>query len=237
MITVRRSSERGLTDLKWLKSYHSFSFGGYYDPHFMGYESLRVFNEDFVNPGGGFPEHQHANMEIFSYVVSGALEHKDNLGQPTVIEENYFQRMSSGTGIMHSEYNANSDRPVHFLQFWITPRTLNAKPSYDQKFFNPKLRRGRFQLISCESETEDLLFVNQSINIYLGCFDGQESAKHPISDQRRSWLYVVRGSIYLNGFMLEKGDSVGIDKEQMIILNQGRDSEVILFDFLHPALK
>ncbi|MGN6671095.1 MAG: pirin family protein, partial [Candidatus Nucleicultricaceae bacterium] len=152
MITVRRASERGLTDLKWLKSYHSFSFGGYYNPRFMGYESLRVFNEDFVNEGGGFPEHQHANMEIFSYVVSGALEHKDNLGQSIIIQENCFQRMSAGTGIMHSEYNPDEKHPVHFLQFWVMPRTLNTSPSYEQKYFNPTLRRGRLQLIACESE-------------------------------------------------------------------------------------
>lgn len=237
MITVRRASERGLTDLKWLKSYHSFSFGGYYNPRFMGYESLRVFNEDFVSQGGGFPEHQHANMEIFSYVMSGALEHKDNLGQSTIIYENCFQRMSSGTGIMHSEYNPDEKHPVHFLQFWVTPRTLNTRPSYAQKYFNPKLRRGRLQLIACESECDEVLFVNQNINIYLGCFDGHESTQHPLRDQRRSWLYVAKGSIFLNGFILETGDSAEIDKEQMIILNQGRESEVMLFDFLHPSLK
>lgn len=235
MITVRRSFERGLTDLGWLKSHHSFSFGGYYDPKFMGFESLRVVNEDFLDPGFGFPEHHHANMEILSYVVSGALEHKDNLGTQATIPKHYFQKMSAGSGILHSEYNPNPNEPVHFIQIWIIPNVLNTTPSYDQKMFPLAGRQGRLQLIAAEHGSDDIIKIQQSVNIYLGAFDGRESVQHPLKENRRAWLYVVRGSLFLNGFMLEQGDSAEIDKEQLLILNQGADSEILLFDFIHPS--
>ena len=237
MITVRRSFERGLTDLDWLQSHHSFSFGGYYDPKFMGFESLRVVNEDFLDPGAGFPEHHHANMEIFSYVVRGALEHKDNLGNQTIIPQHHFQKISAGSGILHSEYNPNPHEPVHFIQIWIIPNALNTVPSYEQKVFPLASRQGRLQLIAAERSNEEIIKVQQSVNIYLGAFDGQESVQHPLKENQRSWLYVVRGSLFLNGFVLEQGDSAEIHKEPLVILNQGVDAEILLFDFLHPTWK
>lgn len=233
MITVRRSSSRGLTDLQWLKSYHSFSFGGYYDPSFKGYESLRVFNEDFLNPSAGFPAHQHANMEILSYVVDGTLKHEDNLGSSSLIQPYHVQKMSAGKGIMHSEYNPDQEKVVHFIQIWITPKTLNIEPSYEQKVFLPHHRQGCLQRIASREKSNLTLYIDQDVNIYLGCFDGQESVQHPIKDNQRSWLYVVRGTISINGFMLTQGDSAEINKEQAIILNQGKNAEVMLFDFLH----
>ncbi len=214
MLTIRPASERGNANFGWLDSRHTFSFGSYYDPAHMGFSSLRVINEDKVAPGQGFPTHSHRDMEIISYVVDGSLEHKDSIGNGSIIRPGDVQRMSAGTGISHSEYNASKDSPVHFLQIWVLPEKQGIEPGYEQTYFSPEEKQGKLRLV-----------VSQ---------DGRdEQVDYTLSANRAVWLQVVRGGIALNGQSLSAGDGAGVtDAETLLLQGQSDDAEILLFDML-----
>ena len=230
MLSVRRSEERGLADFGWLHSRHTFSFGEYYDPQHMGFSDLRVINDDQVAPGQGFGTHPHRDMEIFTYVLSGALEHRDSMGTGSVIRPGDVQMMSAGTGVRHSEFNPSGDEPVHFLQIWIVPNVLNAEPRYRQKAFTAGEKRGQLRLIVSPDEAEGSLPVHQDARVYAGLFDGGERAQHQVAAGRAAYVHVARGNLSLNGKPLSAGDGVRVSDESVLTLDQGRDAEVLLFD-------
>jgi len=230
MLSVRRSEERGAANFGWLKSRHTFSFGEYSDPRHMGFSDLRVINDDRVAPGQGFGTHPHRDMEIFTYVLSGALEHRDSMGTGSVIRPGDVQMMSAGTGVRHSEFNPSRDEPVHFLQIWIVPRVLGAAPRYRQKVFDAAEKRGRLRLIVSPNEDQESLPVHQDARIYAGLFTGDESAVHAVATGRAAYVHVARGSVALNGQRLEAGDGAQVSDEAQLRLDQGRDGEVLLFD-------
>lgn len=230
VLKIRRSEERGKADFGWLDSRHSFSFGHYQDPRHMGFGPLRVINEDRVAGGGGFPAHPHADMEIISYVLDGALEHKDSLGTGSVIRPGDVQRMSAGTGVRHSEFNASKTDPVHFLQIWIIPEKRAIAPSYEQKSFAGPEKRGRFRLIGSRDARDGSVTIHRDVDLYAGLFDGAETATHTVRDGRTAWVQVARGEAELNGASLKAGDGVAIEAPGELRLANGRDAEVLLFD-------
>ncbi|CAM2010826.1 pirin family protein [Acanthopleuribacter pedis] len=231
MITVRKAEDRGPSKLNWLDSKHTFSFAGYFDPNHMGFESLRVINDDRVTPGAGFGTHPHNNMEIITYVLYGALEHKDSMGNGSIIRPGDIQRMSAGTGVLHSEYNHSKTKGVHFLQIWILPEKNGIQPSYDQKFFGEESKRGRLALLASREARGESIALNQDADLYAGLFDGEEQATHKFAPGRSGWLHVARGEVTLNdGMHLKAGDGVAIRNETSINLSQGKNAEVLLFD-------
>lgn len=231
MIQVRKAEDRGPSKLNWLDSKHTFSFAGYFDPNHMGFESLRVINDDRVTPGAGFGTHPHNNMEIITYVLDGALEHKDSMGNGSIIRPGDIQRMSAGTGVLHSEYNHSKSEGVHFLQIWILPEKNGIEPSYDQKFFSEEHKRGKLALLASREARDESIAVNQDADLYAGLFDGDESAEHTIAPGRSVWLHVARGEIVLNdGIKLKAGDGVAVRDERSLKLSQGNGAEVLLFD-------
>src|SRR4051794_30022241 len=199
MITVRPSDERGVANLGWLDSRHTFSFGHYFDPQQMGFGPLRVINEDRVRPGAGFDSHGHRDMEIISYVLEGALEHKDSIGTGSVIRPGDVQVMSAGTGIRHSEFNHSRSEPVHFLQIWITPDRDGLAPRYDQKTFTQSEKRGQLRLIGSPDGRDGSILVHQDVKIYDTVLDHGEFIERPLKTDRKSWIQVVRGSVEVNG--------------------------------------
>src|SRR4051794_6511220 len=207
MIVVRRAAERGRTEIGWLDSRHTFSFGEYHDPRHMGFRVLRVINDDRVAPGAGSPTHGHADMEIVSYVLSGALEHKDSIGTGSVIKPGDVQRMSAGTGVMHSEFNGSATEPVHFLQIWIEPRVKGISPGYEEKRFEAEEKRGRLRLIASPDGHNGSVTIQQDAYIYAGLFDGAERAEHSLGEGRRAYVHVVRGDATVNGRALNAGDA------------------------------
>ena len=229
MMTVRRSIERGKADHGWLQSNHSFSFAGYFDPKHMGFRSLRVMNEDRVQPGKGFGTHSHDNMEIISYVLSGALEHKDSMGNGEVLKPGEFQRISAGTGITHSEFNHSHDDQVHFYQIWIEPNEKNIAPSYEQKKFDYQQRVGRLQLVASPNGANGSLLIHQDAKIYLSVLNGQ-AIDYPINPDRHIWIQALSGDISVNGHTLETGDGVAIKDESDLSIAGEPDSELMLFD-------
>jgi quercetin 2,3-dioxygenase len=230
MLTLRRASERGHADHGWLKSCHSFSFADYYDPAQMGFSKLRVINEDRIAPGTGFGTHGHRDMEIISYVLEGALAHKDSLGTGAVIRPGEVQRMSAGSGVMHSEFNQASDRTTHFLQIWIEPNAKGIAPGYEQKAFDAAEKRGRLRLVASPDAREGSLAIHADASVYAGLFDGAETARLELAAGRRAYVHLVRGSLEVNGESLQAGDALRIEDEPGVSLERGQDAEVLLFD-------
>lgn len=229
-LTIRKSGERGRANFGWLDSKHSFSFGHYHDPKHMGFGPLRVINDDRVAPGGGFPAHPHSDMEIISYVLEGGLEHKDSLGTGSVIRPGDVQRMSAGTGVRHSEFNASKSEPVHFLQIWIIPEKRGLAPSYEQKTFPDSEKRGRLRLIGSRDGREGSVTVHQDVDLYATLLAEGEAIAHEIAQGRGGWVHVARGSVTINGETLNEGDGVAITTSGVLRLEGVADAEVLLFD-------
>jgi len=230
MITVRNADERGRANHGWLKSSHTFSFANYWNPDEQGFSDLLVINDDRVTAGKGFGQHPHRDMEIFSYVLEGALEHKDTLGTGSVIKPGDVQLMSAGSGVAHSEFNHSKSQPVHFLQIWIVPDVRGATPRYQQQHFSDDEKRGKLRLIISPEGKQGSLQVRQDAHVYAGLFDGDEHATLTLADNRHAYVHVARGRIELNGQLLREGDGVRMRKEQVIELSNGRDAEVLVFD-------
>ncbi len=230
MNALRKSSERGFADHGWLKSFHTFSFAGYYDPKNMGFGALRVINEDRVAPGQGFGKHPHRDMEIISYVLEGELEHKDSMGTGSVIRPGDVQRMSAGTGVFHSEYNPSPKNSVHFLQIWIEPAELGVKPSYEQKFFAPEDKRGKLRLIASPDGRDGSVKIHQDAYLYAALIDGDEKVVHKLAAGRKAYVHVVRGEVSVNGQPLGSGDALKADNETEVVIDGGDNAEVLLFD-------
>jgi hypothetical protein len=228
--TVRKSEERGRANFGWLDSKHSFSFGHYHDPKHMGFGPLRVINDDRVAPGGGFPTHPHSDMEIISYVLDGALEHKDSLGTGSVIRPGDLQRLSAGTGIRHSEFNGSKIEPVHFLQIWIIPEKKGLAPGYEQKSFTVAEKRGRLRLVGSRDGRDGSVTIHQDVDLYATLIGKGEVVKHAIRPGRGGWIQVARGSIALNGEILNAGDGVAVSTSGPLTLEGVADAEVLLFD-------
>ena len=229
MIQIRKSSERGHFDHGWLNTYHTFSFADYYDPEFMGFRSLRVINEDRVAPGGGFGTHGHRDMEIVSYVLEGALAHRDNIGTGGVIKPGDVQRMSAGSGVLHSEMNGSKEEPVHFLQIWILPESKGIKPAYEQKHFDEKERQGVLRLVAAPGSNDGAVQIHQDVRIYSALLDNGTSVTHKFDTERYGWVQVARGEIDLNGNKLVAGDGAAISGEPSVTIS-GTGAEVLLFD-------
>ena len=230
MIELRKSGERGFADHGWLRSFHTFSFAGYYDPRHMGFGALRVINEDRVAPGAGFDKHPHRDMEIISYVLEGALEHRDSMGNGSVIRPGDVQRMSAGTGVFHSEYNSSQRDPVHFLQIWIEPAAYSISPSYEQKYFDAADKRGRFRLLASADGRDGSVKIHQDACLYAALVDGEERVEHGIAAGRRAYVHVARGEAVVNGKALAAGDALGATGEQRVVIDNARQAEVLLFD-------
>ncbi|MFT5182703.1 MAG: redox-sensitive bicupin YhaK (pirin superfamily) [Alphaproteobacteria bacterium] len=232
MITLRPGAERGLAELDWLKSRHSFSFADYHDPDQMGVGDLRVINEDTIAPSGGFGTHGHKDMEIISYVLEGALQHRDTLGNEMVIGEGEVQRMSAGTGIMHSEYNASDQAPAHFFQIWVIPERAGIEPGYEQKLFSAEDKRGKLRLIISPDGREDSLRIHQDVALYASVLGGGDTVRHQLASGRRAWVQVARGAVTVNGTALNTGDGAAIAGEASVEVaaTGGDDAEFILFD-------
>ena len=230
MLTLRKASERGAANHGWLKSFHTFSFANYWNPKEQGFSDLLVINDDRVAAGKGFGQHPHRDMEIFSYVLEGALEHKDTLGTGSVIRPGDVQLMSAGSGVAHSEFNHSSTRPVHFLQIWIVPQVSGAEPRYQQEHFSAQQKRGRLQLIISPDGAEGSLHVRQDARVYAGLFDGAEAASLTLDAERYAYIHVARGSLTVNGQRLQEGDGARLRNEREIHLDQGEDAEVLVFD-------
>ncbi len=229
--TIRRADERGHANHGWLDTFHTFSFADYYDPAHMGYRTLRVINEDRVAAGKGFGTHAHRDMEIVTYVLAGALEHKDSLGTGSVIEPGDVQRMSAGTGVRHSEFNASPTERVHFLQIWIVPDRAGYAPSYEQKAFSDEQKRGRLRLVASRTGRDGSLSLNQDADLHAGLFDDGERADHSVSDGRGAWIHVARGAVVVNDQELRAGDGIAIDGPRTItIAGASGGGEVLLFD-------
>ena len=231
MITIRQAEARGNANFGWLDSKHTFSFGSYYDPNHMGFADLRVINEDKVQPGKGFGTHSHQDMEIISYVLEGELEHKDSIGNGSVIRPGDVQRMSAGTGIAHSEFNASNTDGVHFLQIWILPQTKGIKPSYEQKHFSDDEKQGKLRLVASPDGKDNSVTIHQDANLYVAVLNNGDRAHHSNQNNRSLWLQVARGSVDINGKSLGTGDGAAITQESDIAIVATSDkTEVLLFD-------
>jgi len=228
MLHIRKSLDRGYADHGWLKSFHSFSFAGYHDPQFMGWGNLRVINEDRIAPGTGFGTHGHRDMEIISYVLTGELAHQDSMGNVEGIPPGDVQRMSAGAGVMHSEFNHAPHETTHFFQIWIEPNVRGIAPSYAQKTVPPSSKRGA---LSCIAGPQNALVkIHADATLYAGLFDGEETATLPLAKGRKADVHLVRGQVQVNGVTLQTGDAALMDNEAQIILTQGQDAEVLVFD-------
>jgi hypothetical protein len=234
MMHVRRGRERGATELGWLDSRHSFSFGDYYDPENMGFRALRVINEDRVAPRGGFPNHPHRDMEILTWVISGGLQHRDSMGNGSLIRPGEVQRMSAGTGVRHSEVNPSRSDPVHFLQIWIVPDRRGLEPSYEQKSFGADERRGRLLLVASDDGRDGAVTIHQDARLYASLLDAGTSVRHELAPGRHAWLQVVKGGLEVGGEKLEAGDGAAIDADgsgpTSMEIEAHADAELLLFD-------
>jgi quercetin 2,3-dioxygenase len=232
MIRLRRSAERGHADHGWLDTRHTFSFAGYYDPRYMGYRTLRVINDDRVAGGGGFPTHPHRDMEIVSYVVDGALEHRDSLGTGSVIRPGDVQRMTAGTGVKHSEFNPSPDDPMRLIQIWIVPEREGLAPSYEQKQFPLAERTGRLRLVASGDGRDGSLTIQQDADLYATILEPGQEVEHSIRPGRGAWIQVIRGRVDLGGKTLEEGDGAAVENESAIKLSGVEPAEVLVFDLL-----
>ncbi len=230
MIKIRLSNERGHTYPGWLDSYHTFSFGEYYDPKHMGFRNLRVINEDRVKPGAGFGKHPHRDMEIITYVLEGALEHMDSMGNSSVIRPGEVQRMSAGTGVTHSEYNNSQTEPVHLLQIWILPEERGIKPSYEQRTFKPEEKRGKLLLVAARDGREGTVTVHQDVDIFVTLLSPGDEVMHRLKQGRHAWVQVARGAVVLNGYPLKEGDGASLSEEEILEMRANEASEILLFD-------
>lgn len=230
MLTLRKSQERGYADHGWLKSFHSFSFAGYYDPEHMGFGNLRVINEDRIAPGTGFGTHGHRDMEIISYVLSGELAHKDNMGNGRAIPPGDVQRMSAGNGVLHSEFNHAPKDTTHFFQIWIEPNVTGIPPSYEQKTFATPEKRGALRLVASPDGAQGSVTIHADAKLYAGLFDGDESATLALVPSRKSYVHLVRGELEVNGQRLSGGDAAMLSDEGRLELKAGKDAEVLVFD-------
>jgi quercetin 2,3-dioxygenase len=230
MIDIRRSAERGGGDFGWLKTQHSFSFDTYHDPRFMGFRSLRVINEDWVQAGHGFPLHPHRDMEIITYVLDGAIEHQDSMGNGSIIRPGDGQRMSAGTGVQHSEANASKTEAAHLLQIWILPDRRGHEPGYEQKAFPEAEKRGRLRLIASPDGADGSVTIHQDARLYVSLLQPGQEVKHELGKGRYAWLQVARGAVELNGKSLTQGDGAAISDEQQLIVKATKDAEILLFD-------
>lgn len=230
MMTLRRSQERGFADHGWLKSFHSFSFAGYYDPRHMGFGNLRVINEDRIAPGTGFGAHGHRDMEIISYVLEGGLSHKDSMGNEQTIVPGEVQRMSAGTGVVHSEHNHAAGQTTHFLQIWLLPARTGVEPGYEQKAFPPAEKRGRLRLVASPDGAEGSVSMNADARLFAGLFDGGESFDMALPAGRKTYVHLVRGKLTVNGQRLTAGDAALLENEAALRLDAGEQAEVLVFD-------
>lgn len=230
MLTVRKSEDRGHADHGWLQSHHSFSFADYYDPAYMGWGNLRVINDDLIAPGGGFGMHGHRDMEIVTYVTTGALAHKDSMGNGTAIPPGDVQRMSAGSGVRHSEFNDAPDQATHLFQIWIEPREKGITPGYEQKSFADAEKRGRLRLIASPDGAAGSVTIHADASLYAGLFDGGEAATLPLDPARKAYVHVARGTLAVNGQNLRKGDAALLANENNLTLSDGHDAEVLVFD-------
>jgi len=230
MLEIRRSADRGRADHGWLRSFHTFSFADYYDPEWMGYGPLRVINDDRVAPGEGFGKHGHRDMEILTYILAGALEHRDSMGNGSVIRPGDVQRMSAGTGVTHSEFNPSATEEVHFLQIWLLPEALRLTPAYEQKYFTAADKRGRLRLIAAHDGEDGAVVIHQQARIYAGLLDGTESTEFRVATGRRVWLQMARGALSVGGVSLSAGDGARTAGPAQLTLHGGTDAEVLVFD-------
>ena len=230
MLTLRKSNERGYADHGWLKSFHSFSFAGYYDPKHMGFGNLRVINEDRIAPGTGFGTHGHRDMEIISYVLSGELAHKDTMGNVKGIPPGDVQRMSAGRGVQHSEFNHAPNDTTHFLQIWIEPNVTGIAPSYEQKTFAEAEKRGVLRLVASPDGAQGSVTIHADARLYAGLFDGDQSARMSLNSQRKAYVHLVRGELEINGQALTEGDAALLEAESQVTLTHGKNAEVLVFD-------
>ena len=230
MLQLRKSQDRGYADHGWLQSFHSFSFAGYHDPEFMGWGNLRVINEDKVAAGMGFGKHGHCNMEIISYVLYGELAHQDSMGNVKSIPPGDVQRMSAGTGVMHSEFNHAKDQTTHLLQIWIEPNILEIEPSYEQKTIPPTDKQGKLCLVASPNGKDGSVSISADAKIYVGLFDGPQSAELELDPKRKAYAHLVQGSLTINGQILTSGDALMIQDESQLNLYDGKNAEVLIFD-------
>lgn len=230
MIEIRKSEERGHADHGWLKSWHTFSFADYFDPKHVEFGPLRVINEDYVSPGKGFGTHGHRDMEIITYVLEGGLEHRDSMGNGSVIRPGSVQRMSAGTGVMHSEFNPSDSQTVHLLQIWIQPSRQGVQPSYEEVRFEAAEKRGRLRLIASPDGQDGSVRIHQGARVYAGLFDGSEKAELEVGPGRRVYVHVARGGVTVNGTALKAGDGLKLAREERVTIADGRDAELLVFD-------
>ena len=230
MLTLRKSQDRGYADHGWLKSFHSFSFAGYYDPAHMGWGNLRVINEDRIEPGTGFGTHSHRDMEIISYVLSGELAHQDSMGNVKGIPPGDVQRMSAGTGVTHSEFNHAKGLVTHFLQIWIEPNVLGISPSYEQITIPADQKRGVLRLVASPDGAQGSVTIHADAALYAGLFDGDQTAELDLEPARKAYVHLLRGALEVNGQRLGSGDALLLDNEDRIVLANGSDAEVLVFD-------
>ena len=230
MMTIRPAKERGHAEHGWLDSHHTFSFADYYDPQHMGFRTLRVINDDRVAPGQGFGAHSHKDMEIISYVLEGALAHKDSMGTGEVIRSGDVQRMSAGRGVTHSEFNASDSEPVHFLQIWIQPSERGIAPSYEQKSFPASERQGRLRVVAAPDGREGSVSIHADAVVHAALLDAGERAELPLSADRHAWVHVARGQVKVNGQLLGEGDGAALSSEERVQLEGVAGAEVLLFD-------
>ena len=230
MIKIRRSDERGHANHGWLDSRFSFSFADYYDPRFMGFRSLRVINEDYIEPAQGFPTHGHRDMEIITYVIDGELSHRDSMGNGETIRPHEVQRMTAGTGVLHSEYSSPTDR-THLLQIWILPEKQNLQPGYEQKIFAPEEKQGKLRLVASKGGDDGSVHINQDVRLYASILSGGEEVTHALAESRHAWIQLISGSLAVNGEQLNPGDGVAISSVAELKLKAGEDhTEFLLFD-------
>ncbi len=230
MLTIRKAEDRGHANHGWLNTYHTFSFANYYDPKQMGFRALRVINEDSVSPGAGFGTHGHRDMEIITYVLEGAIEHKDSIGNGSVIQPGEVQRMSAGTGILHSEFNHSESTPVHFLQIWLLPDKEGLPPSYEQRNFSTAKTPGKLHLVAARDGREGAVTVHQDVDLYAAVLNTGDRISHTLKAQRHAWVQVARGAITLNGLPLDTSDGAAISNETDVVIEATKDAEILLFD-------
>ena len=230
MIKIRRSNERGKANYGWLDTNYTFSFSDYYDPGFMGFRSLRVINEDFIEANQGFPTHGHRDMEILTYVMSGELSHKDSMGNGETVRPHEVQRMTAGTGILHSEYSSPIDK-THLLQIWILPEENDLAPSYEQTFFAPEDKKGKLKLVASRAGTDGSVTIHQDVNLYSSILAADESVEHNLAENRHAWIQIVKGNLKINGEILTQGDGAAISNETLLkIKSLENETEFLLFD-------